>query len=218
MECQYFNGIRFTRTNKNDYFSNSTIHKSMHRYVWEFYNGDIPDNYEIHHIDEDKANNNISNLQCVSSSEHHEIHRRTLSQEDRKWRRENMLTKAIPKAAEWHKSDAGLRWHKEQAKTRNNEKKSYTNICQLCGIEFVSKHLPKKFCSGKCAQKYRRLNGLNNIDAICEVCGKTFITDKYRPHRTCGKSCGNKLAWKEGKAGKGGCHKGDNWRLNKKGN
>jgi hypothetical protein len=42
----------------------------MHRYVWEFANGPIPENYDIHHIDNDKSNNGISNLMCLPKSEH----------------------------------------------------------------------------------------------------------------------------------------------------
>ena len=54
---QYFNGLKFTRDDKTGYYLNSTIEKRMHRYVWEFYNGPIPKGYDIHHKDEDKANN-----------------------------------------------------------------------------------------------------------------------------------------------------------------
>ena len=38
---QYFNGLKFTRDDKTGYYLNSTIRKRMHRYVWEFYNGQI---------------------------------------------------------------------------------------------------------------------------------------------------------------------------------
>ena len=50
-----------------------------YRKKWESYYGRIPDNYEIHHIDGNKHNNDIINLKCVSIEEHFNIH---LSQED----------------------------------------------------------------------------------------------------------------------------------------
>ena len=40
------------------------------RYVWEQANGPILKGYQIHHIDEDKMNDEISNLACLSVAEH----------------------------------------------------------------------------------------------------------------------------------------------------
>jgi hypothetical protein len=50
-----------------------------HRSVWEKHYGKIPvdengQTYEIHHIDGDVTNNDISNLMCVSKREHAQIH------------------------------------------------------------------------------------------------------------------------------------------------
>lgn len=45
-----------------------------HRLVWEKYYGKIPDGYQIHHIDFNKTNNDISNLQLVTPLEHKRIH------------------------------------------------------------------------------------------------------------------------------------------------
>ena len=49
----------------------------MHyRQIWEKGNGKtIPDNYEIHHIDGNRANDMLENLKLVSIEEHLEIHR-----------------------------------------------------------------------------------------------------------------------------------------------
>ena len=47
---------------------------SLHRAVWEYYNGEIPKGYDIHHIDGNPLNNSIENLSCVSKSEHQKIH------------------------------------------------------------------------------------------------------------------------------------------------
>ena len=40
-----------------------------HRCVWTWFNGDIPDGFEINHIDADRANNRIENLEMVTHSE-----------------------------------------------------------------------------------------------------------------------------------------------------
>lgn len=194
MQEQYFNGIRFTIGPGRKYFSNSAVRpKSMHCYVWSYYNGEIPKGYDIHHIDGDRYNNDISNLECIESHEHKRLHGRQLTDEQREWKRNNIATKARPKAVEWHKSETGKQWHKEQAQHRKDNRREITNICQQCGKQFTAfSNKSKKFCSGACAQKYRRQNGLNDIKAVCCVCGKEFITDKYRPKKTCSKSCAGK--------------------------
>ena len=52
-----------------------------YRKLWEDAFGPIPKevdgrSYEIHHIDGDNTNNVLSNLQCVTTKEHYEIHKR----------------------------------------------------------------------------------------------------------------------------------------------
>lgn len=39
--------------------------KLLHRIMWETFNGEIPDGYEIDHIDANKENNALSNLQLI---------------------------------------------------------------------------------------------------------------------------------------------------------
>lgn len=48
--------------------------KFEHVIVWEKFFGKIPDGYQIHHIDGNKANNDIENLQLVTALEHRRIH------------------------------------------------------------------------------------------------------------------------------------------------
>lgn len=37
----------------------------LHRVIWEYYKGPIPNDCIIHHIDGDFKNNDISNLECM---------------------------------------------------------------------------------------------------------------------------------------------------------
>lgn len=39
-----------------------------HRLIWILFNGNIPDKYEIDHIDGDTLNNDLNNLRCVTPS------------------------------------------------------------------------------------------------------------------------------------------------------
>lgn len=57
---------------KNGYIRIQTEHgyQYEHRYVWEQVNGPIPSGCIIHHIDGNKTNNNIANLQLMTKKEH----------------------------------------------------------------------------------------------------------------------------------------------------
>lgn len=62
----------------------------FHRAVWflnEIANGRVPDqNMEIHHIDENKLNNKLSNLEAISSYDHRVKHG-TLEKARRAWQK-----------------------------------------------------------------------------------------------------------------------------------
>lgn len=54
------------------------IHESgelEHRVVWRAHNGRIPSGWVVHHIDEVKTNNDISNLVAMPSQLHDHLHR-----------------------------------------------------------------------------------------------------------------------------------------------
>lgn len=45
-----------------------------HRLVWEAANGPIPTGHHIHHINGDRGDNRLENLQCLLNSEHMKLH------------------------------------------------------------------------------------------------------------------------------------------------
>jgi len=65
-----FNGMRFSPQSNGYYRKSKEKRELMHRCVWEHYNGKIPDNYDIHHIDFNRSNNNIKNLEIWKKDEH----------------------------------------------------------------------------------------------------------------------------------------------------
>ena len=197
MEYQYFDGMRFYRTNENDYFRHSLGKTTLllHRYVWEKHNCEIPEGYEIHHIDGDKANNDISNLQLISAHDHRMLHGERLTEEECKWKRQNIKNTAVPKAVEWHKSDEGREWHKQQyEKMKDKLHQKSEHECLNCGKLFMGE-VKDKYCSNACKSAYRRKNGLNLEERVCVICGKPFMTDKYRKASTCSRECRGKLKW-----------------------
>lgn len=44
-------------------------HFQLHRVIWYYFNGDIPEGMQVNHIDEDKSNNALSNLNLMTPEE-----------------------------------------------------------------------------------------------------------------------------------------------------
>ena len=110
-----FNGFRYRRypTAKRPvhrrYFSRAG--HLLHRDVWEFHNGPIPKGYQVHHIDEDTGNNDITNLECLTFAEHRAKHADEYVKRGRSPEQLAHLASVNAKAAEWHRSEAGKAWH-----------------------------------------------------------------------------------------------------------
>jgi hypothetical protein len=70
----YFNGAKYTKR-VNGYYGRTNHDRSfLHRDVWESIKGKIQDGFDIHHIDGDKTNNDLSNLELLLKSEHTKKH------------------------------------------------------------------------------------------------------------------------------------------------
>ncbi len=46
-----------------------------HRFVWRFLKGPIPPGFHIHHVNEFRTDNRLSNLECLSPKDHRERHK-----------------------------------------------------------------------------------------------------------------------------------------------
>lgn len=191
----YFNGVKFTKDDRTGYYLNSTIRKRMHVYVWEHYNGEIPTGYEVHHKDRDKSNNDISNLELLTASEHRKRHAEELTDEQREWFRNNLEEKARPKASEWHKSEKGREWHRKQYEQYGEVlRRRGSVVCINCGKTFEG-DAKSKYCSNACKSAYRRKTKVDGVEAVCVICGKHFTTNKYRKTETCSPHCRAILAY-----------------------
>lgn len=205
MEVKYENGYafvdghKFRKDSKTGYYLSTrkigSSRKRLHVYMWEKYNGIIPEKHEVHHADENKDNNEIENLLCMTKSEHLRWHSENAPESRiEKWR-ENLDKKARPKAVEWHKSKEGLEWHKKQAEKHlkgKRHKKKIEKKCEYCGDTFETNLKRARFCTPNCRTQYRRVSGVDNEQRNCVICGREFTTNKYSKVKTCSKICSNK--------------------------
>jgi hypothetical protein len=88
MEILYYNKInhlgkekKYAKFNEIEFYSYHDYYRhhdknTLHHYVYCYYNNIdvIPKGYVIHHIDFNKQNNDISNLQLLTHSDHSKLH------------------------------------------------------------------------------------------------------------------------------------------------
>lgn len=192
-----YDGIKFNKDLKTGYYLSSKNIEGkrirLHRYVWQKHHGPIPSGFHVHHKDHDKDNNDIDNLILLSQSKHMSHHAHHLTEEQKERRHEHVLT-MIDKMAEWHKTEEGHQWHKEQfdRSLRKYLEPVNDRICEICGAEYKVNDALKdrsRFCSNNCKSTYRRRSGIDNIEKECSTCGNLYKTNKYAPAKYCSRQC-----------------------------
>ena len=154
--------------------------KILHKEVYRFYFGEIPEGYVIHHKDFNPLNNDPSNLQLLSRSKHMEIHAAakdmsSLGEKSRK----NGFTKE-----NWHDRRKVV-----MARMHNDSK-----LCEHCGKEFIATNTHQRFCSKKCHHKWQYDDPQNDIEFVCQYCGQPFKGNKYLKPKCCSEECAHKLS------------------------
>lgn len=69
-----FNGRRFTLRTNGYYAATEGDRAFLHRAVWEHHVGALPPDWDVHHINHDKTDNRIENLQAMPKDAHTRLH------------------------------------------------------------------------------------------------------------------------------------------------
>lgn len=127
---------------------------SLHRYIWQKTNGEIPKGFTVHHIDGNFDNNVIGNYELKKRGVHTSEHYKNFCQEYKDYKTKILIEKAQPEAVKWHGSPDGIKWHKDHAKYLINDYEVVI-MCRECGKEFKSylKRIPF-YCSLRCKNRY----------------------------------------------------------------
>ena len=137
----------------------------LHRDVWRYFKGEIPAGHHVHHINNDPADNDLSNLECIPSKDHFMLHSEERSVRAKGPEQLVHLANIRPLTVEWHKSEEGRAWHKENAKSslvkarlapRFSQKSDLVRNCHHCGQEFTTRNVRKIICSVSCESKRKR--------------------------------------------------------------
>ncbi len=151
---QEFNGLRYTIYYGYKYFTRG--YKKMHIEVWRHYKGAVPNGYTISHIDGNVFNNAIENLKRIKSTKRKRKVKKRLkhvSMNDSP----DFWDKGVEAARNWHSTDEGVEWHKENGVKSYEKRKANLHFCQECDTAYKTKHAGiNKFCSAKCKARSNR--------------------------------------------------------------
>lgn len=188
-----FQGVSYYRKPSGYYKADHTVGGAyLHRDVWEHHNGPIPEKHHVHHVDGDKRNNDIGNLQLLSAADHASHHGRERFAADPDGSRKHMRETVVPASAAWHASPEGIEWHRKHGAETWDGREPSELVCTHCEQHFFGfPEMSKRgFCSAKCQSAARRASGVDNETRSCLGCGCDVVVNKYAKTRYCCISCG----------------------------
>lgn len=162
---QKFDGVNYHSDKYGHYIYTSKLHKA----VYQYYLGEIPEGLVVHHKDWDKDNNDVSNLVLLTPSEHSIIHKQAppANSPNLLHRKcvvcDNAFVTANSRRKVCSHSCAMKLNHAHKRKNAENKMR----ICKKCGKIFPA--LESKngcFCSYACSSYYNRQQKANAAELV----------------------------------------------------
>ena len=157
-KTQVFDGRKYYLHKNQRYFKCSIAKKNtyLHRMVWTYHNGNIPNGLVIDHIDRNKSNNQIENLRLVDWK----TNRDNIDDKYKEIYRQNMIR--------FNSQDSGKWWQTTSSRARRSkalsdswrDRPKVEKTCVLCSRVFYAKHNSAKYCSKECRQINYFKNGI----------------------------------------------------------
>lgn len=158
-KTQYFNGFEYYQDKSTGYYMrySKKIRRKLHVDVYIYYNGTIPEGYDVHHCKTDadgnfdKSKNNIEDLQLLSHREHAKLHRLLCPRKPRQ----------CPHCGKiFYSRGLSTIFCCRKCQSAASRKAAICAIqseCIVCGKTFSTSHYrPRKTCSRSCASKLGR--------------------------------------------------------------
>jgi len=188
MQHQIHYDKKFYQDKKTGYWISTTSPRiRAHVWVWKYHWQIVPHGYHVHHINEDRSDNRIDNLELIHKSRHMSHH---MSTEERKEFSRKQAEKIRPLTKAWHASEEGREWHRKHGIECWKNKKEFEISCKQCNAKAITKTYHQEFCSNACKSKWRRDNHIDDVEKLCPMCNQTYKTNKYSRSKTCGSACG----------------------------
>lgn len=191
----------------------------LHRKIWEAHRGSIPESFHLHHIDHDKTNNQIDNLEPMHPSDHMAHHRIDHIKAPRPEAKtidchqcgQPFVVEKLPSRKKFCSHACVL--ESRRKRRTSAAKPSPVCVCRRCGADFVALRKDAKFCSRRCSsasqdrsayqQAYYRAHPekfdgserqarraeVRSIPKKCIGCGQTFVPKRRKNEQYCAKSC-----------------------------
>ena len=183
--------INYREDTRNGHY---TAHIYLHRLIYSYFYGEIPDGFEVHHKDLNPANNDISNLKLLTKSQHSKIHGKIRRKEVK--RQCAICGKFFTVPA---KSTQKFCSYACAGKAHSKNSKEFRQ-CKFCGKIFsTGKKSFRSFCSKSCASKANTVSGKYNAKESrqCAFCRKIFSVYKSSPQKFCSMNCAGKARRKQ---------------------